>query len=52
LFYQREFRELYHMAEVTHERYLDTACEVNRLGGCLDTVEVALEALGRETAAA
>jgi hypothetical protein len=49
MFYLCEFRELRHAAEVSHESYLDTAHEVDQLGGCLDAIKVALEASGRET---
>ena len=37
--------------EEAHERYIDSAYEVNRLRGYLGDVEVAFEALERETIA-
>jgi hypothetical protein len=49
MFYLCEFHELRHVVEVSHESYLDTAHEVDRLGSYLDAVEVALKASGRET---
>ena len=40
------------MAEEDHKCYLDSAREVSQLESCLDAIEVALEASGRDTAAA
>ena len=52
LFYRHEFHELHRVAEEDHKCYLDSAHEVSQLESCLDAIEVALEASGRETAAA
>jgi hypothetical protein len=49
LFHRREFLKLRHAPEEAHERYLDSAREVSQLESYLGTIEVALEASGRET---
>ena len=51
LFHRREFREVCRAVEESHEPYLDSACEVNRLEGYLGAIEVALEASKREATA-
>ena len=48
LFHRLEFCEVHRVAEQAHERYLDSAHEVNWLEGCLGTIEVALDGLERE----
>jgi hypothetical protein len=47
-----EFRELICGADEAHQRFSDATCEVSQLEHCLEAVQVALEALERETAAA
>ena len=49
---RREFHELVHRADESHQRYSDATHKVSRLECCLDAIRVALEASERETATA